>query len=497
MDPDTRSTRSRIPARLAALRAAVGARLRAQRGSMLIEAMVGAVVLAIATTAVLNGLDGAQSTGARNKARSVQASLAQQDIERLRAKPITALSNYRETRTVNVAGVTYTIVSRSDWVRDATGVVGCTSDEQAARYVKLTSTVTSPTTVDTPVKEASLLTPSAGSLSTTGGTATVRLTGRDGLPKVGLNVAMSGPGSYTERTDENGCAIFGYLPAGSYVAQVSGLVTPASTLSAREDVVVYAGKSTLANMQVEVPAALRAVFVRPNDTTSLLSPTLAPPTAWGSITVKNSSLPGVRKVFTGSVASTLDATELFPFSDGVGVYAGNCTANDPTSYVPNYFATSGRGSTALNPGDTAASRPVNVEMATMRVTVTRQATGSPAAVPSWIRTQVRVWSPECGNLVVLETQPPDRTASTTPVSFDLAVPFGTYRVCGYTRGRTSATNSTLINRRYTTTASAGSNPSNPKDPALVPPLPVQNSTTRNVVITTPSASTTLSNGTCF
>jgi hypothetical protein len=486
-----------MPARLAALRAAVGARLRAERGSMLIEAMVGAVVLAIATTAILNGLDGAQSAGARNKARSVQASLAQQDIERLRAKPITSLSNYRETRYPIVAGVTYTVVSRSDWVRDATGVVGCTSDQQAARYVKLTSTVTSPTTVNTPVKETSLLTPSAGSLSTTSGTATVRLTGRDGLPKVGLSVVMSGAGSYTERTDENGCAIFGYLPAGSYVAQVAGHVTPASTMPAQEDVIVAAGRSALANMQVELPAALRAVFVRPTDTTSLLSPALTPTPAWGSITVKNSSLPGVRKVFSGSVAGTLDATNLFPFTDGIGVYAGNCTANDPTNYVPNYFNTSGRGFTALNPNDSAASRPVNVEMATMRVTVTRQPSGSPAAVPTWTRTQVRVWSPECGNLVVLQTQPADRTASATPVSFNLVVPFGTYRVCGYTRGRTSAQSSTVIDRRYTTTATAGSNPTNPKDPALIPPLPVQNSTTRNVVITTPSASTTLSNGTCF
>ena len=46
---------------------------------MLIEVMVGALILAITTTAVLNGLDGAQKTGGRNKARSVAAALAEQD----------------------------------------------------------------------------------------------------------------------------------------------------------------------------------------------------------------------------------------------------------------------------------------------------------------------------------------------------------------------------------------------------------------------------------
>ncbi len=60
--------------------------------------MIGALILAISTVAVLNGLDGAQKTGRVNKERSVSATLAQQDIERLRSYPITALSNFSQTR---------------------------------------------------------------------------------------------------------------------------------------------------------------------------------------------------------------------------------------------------------------------------------------------------------------------------------------------------------------------------------------------------------------
>lgn len=78
----------------------------------MIEVIVGALLLGITTLAILDGLDGAQNQGRRNKERSVSATLAQQDIERLRAFPIPSLSNYSETRAVNVAGVPYTVSSR-------------------------------------------------------------------------------------------------------------------------------------------------------------------------------------------------------------------------------------------------------------------------------------------------------------------------------------------------------------------------------------------------
>ena len=52
MDPDKRSCRARLRARLAAAYSAGRCRLRAERGSMLIEVMIGAVVVAIATVGV-------------------------------------------------------------------------------------------------------------------------------------------------------------------------------------------------------------------------------------------------------------------------------------------------------------------------------------------------------------------------------------------------------------------------------------------------------------
>ena len=84
-----------------------------EQGSLLVEVMVGAIVLSIATFAVLDGLEGAQAVGAKNKQRSTSSTLAQQDIERLRAYPINALSNLTQTRTVDVQGVDYTVESKT------------------------------------------------------------------------------------------------------------------------------------------------------------------------------------------------------------------------------------------------------------------------------------------------------------------------------------------------------------------------------------------------
>jgi hypothetical protein len=462
---------------------------------MLVEVMVGAIVLAIAAIAIFNGLDGAQEAGAKNKRRSVQATLAQQDIERLRSIPVTALSNLDQTRTVTVAGVEYTVVSRTDWVRDATGVVTCSNDEAQADYLKLTSTVTSPASTNSPVIETGLLTPALGQLSQSLGTATVRLTDREGDPLVGVTVQLSGPSSVSQATNESGCATFGYITSGTYTASVPGYVDITSNPPASEPLVVYPGKASFGHMEVDRPASLRASFVRPSGTPPAWTPAWAPSMVWGQITVKNVNLTAGKKPFPptpGSKSTSVDATGLFPYTNGVGVYAGNCAANDPSTYQPDYFQTSGFGFTELDPGD--SQRSVQVQMPTLRVTVTRQPSGTPAAVPTWTRTQVRVTSLDSGcTLEVHELTSNRSTASAAPVVFDLAMPFGSYRVCAHTRGRTSASDSSTINRQYTTKATTGSNPANPADQDLfaVPP-PVPN---RQITITTPSASS--ANGTCF
>jgi hypothetical protein len=463
---------------------------------MLIEVMVGALLLGLATTAILNGLDGAQATEKRNKIRSVQSTLAQQDIERMRSIPVTSLTNLNQTRTVTVAGVNYTVLSTTSWISDASGQVSCSDPNAGAEYLKLSSKVTSPGSKNN-VTETALLSPGLGQLNASLGLATVKLVDRNGNPIASTTVNLSGASSQTKTTNSLGCAVFGYIPAGSYATSVPGFVEMASNGTASDPLMVYKGRASFAQMQVDRPASIKATFVPPSGNT-LFTP--ATNVTSDDITVMNANLVPSAKLFTGTAANVLTASTclgpptssacgLFPFVDGVAVYAGSCPANNPASYAgqSNYFSTSGRGFTNLTSGQVGA--PVSVEMPTLRINVTRESVSG--SVPTWTQTQLLITSLDAGCPTTAFSQTLTRTAANTPVPFDVALPFGKYRICASTLGRTSATNSTLVNRKYTTSATAGSSPPNPADQNLTnAPATANRTVTPNV--TTPTASS----GTC-
>ncbi len=399
----------------------------AERGSFLVEVMVGAIVLAITTTAVLSGLDGAQDTGRRNKDRSELSTLAQQDLERLRSIPITSLSNYDETRTVRVATVDYTVHSTTEWVRDASGVVSCTDDNTQAEYMKVSSTVTSPASVNNPVTETTILTPAPGAFSATAGTAAVLVTDRDGNPRAGVTVALSGAGSYSDSTNSLGCAIFGYIPSGAYTATISGMVAWASDLPATAAATVNPGRTTLIQMEVEPPASLRALFKTPSGTPVVGPETPTPSQGWNKISVVHSKLPAGIKFFPSATATlkgaAQDATELYPHRDGYGVYAGSCASNNPASWLPSYFGpTSGlKGYIKLDPGDNLKN--VDVIMPTLTLTITKRN----LALSRYHVMIKQIDTPDCTELMWDYSTAVMPTDTSEAITFP--VPFGRYKVC--------------------------------------------------------------------
>lgn len=448
--------------------------LSSEQGSLMIEVIMGALILALATFAIFNGLEGAQATGRMNKQRSVSSTLAQQDIERLRAYPITSLSNYRQTRTVDVADVAYTVESRSDWVVDATGVVSCTSNAAPPQYMKLTSTVRSPASVNRPVREVSLLTPAPGAFSGTAGTVAVKVTKRDGSPHVGVGVVLSGPGTHSSTTNEFGCAIFGMIPSGNYDVDVPGYVGWGGQGFADGQVAVVAAKTSLKQMEVELPASLSARFRVPAGV----------PANWGStalsssITVANAKLPGGLKEFTAGSVTSINATGLFPFLDGYGVYAGTCRANNPAFWLSTYFQPGGPGHAALDPGDFL--KPVDVDMGALRVFVrTSSNTTFGATWPA--RVTVRLGdSGDTRTGCAVNTLVQNVSPVTDYVDFIL--PMGTYRVC------VSGPNSfggTVRNKQTATTASSGI----PAHPRMAPTTALY----QTVTVSIPSSG---SNGAC-
>ena len=165
---------------------------------MLVEVMVGAVVLAIVTTALLNGIDGAQSQGTTNKARSTASALAEQDQERLRAMPVATLAACctPASRTVTVRGVDYTVTSSVAWVTDQGGPVSCSNNSKTAANLRITSAVTSNATKGT-IDEVSLVTPPPGTFSPGQGRGIVKVNKADGTRRaVGVGVSLIGTSTY-------------------------------------------------------------------------------------------------------------------------------------------------------------------------------------------------------------------------------------------------------------------------------------------------------------
>jgi len=80
-------------------------RLRSEEaGTTIIEVLASAVVLAILSVGVLSGIDSSQNLSNQSRLRSVAASLAQADQERLRGLRARELSNRRETTAKEVRG---------------------------------------------------------------------------------------------------------------------------------------------------------------------------------------------------------------------------------------------------------------------------------------------------------------------------------------------------------------------------------------------------------
>ena len=68
---------------------------------------------------------------------------------------------------------------------------------------------------------SSLVAPPAGAFGINQGTLGVQVNDRDGKGVAGVAVAITGPASDTNLTNSAGCAIFPYIPIGTYAASVT------------------------------------------------------------------------------------------------------------------------------------------------------------------------------------------------------------------------------------------------------------------------------------
>jgi Tfp pilus assembly protein PilV len=423
-------------------------RASGEAGFALLETLVSAVVLIVIAVATLAAVDRAQSTSAIGKGRSVASSLAEQDQERLRSLPAPSLSNYRlnhaSTRQVTVGGLNYNVASSVDWVRDATGgTPSCTSDDNQADYLKITSTVTG--TAVRPVAISSLVAPP---LAFTNNRATLAVKVLDGgdQPVVGLPVSISGPAGVTDSTNAAGCAVFAFIPAGSYHVRFSqsGWVDPTGVNAVDVNPTVNPGKLNQLSLTYDRAGAMTMTF----DTQVGAA---APTTSWGwTASAMHTGVTGtgirpfVSAAATGAGPTNTQAsialTNLFPFRTGYQTFAGECKGSNPdTAMNTTTWFTAGGGVddvVTIPPGDT--SKVVTVRQPALTLKVMKDTAGTVA---------------EGANVVLTPTDttcinPPAPAPATSPIklkglttnasglmtkagapTFDPGVPFGTYDIC--------------------------------------------------------------------
>jgi hypothetical protein len=417
-----------------------GQTLRSERGSFLIETLVGAVLVAVIAVAMLSAFDGASQASGRTKIRAIAGSLAQTDQERMRSMPVSMLNNLRQTQVKSVNGVKYNLDSRADWVADSSSTTNCTANGAAADYMEITTTVSSPSQPALrPVVVQSIVTPAPGTLGTNQGSLAVTVVNRQGKGIPDLTVTITGPVNASDVTDENGCAFFGYEPIGNYQVSTSragwvdimgrGTVGKAATIASQQVSTVQLQYDQAGSARVKFATHAKdyatattttARDVQPPDPTAVATTIRVSHNLMDPPYVRDGDVPlGSNPWGDANPHTEIVADNLFPFGDTqkappapspYGVYAGNCDAADPNKQpVPQTV-----DSLQVEPG---IETPVTVWMPALNVHVTQSGNPLPGA-----DVKITTLNPPCSGVWVRQTN------ASGNLDFP-GVPYGSYTVC--------------------------------------------------------------------
>jgi Tfp pilus assembly protein PilV len=305
-------------------------RLRDDAGFALLEVVVSSIVVLIVAGGVFTAMGAATRSTAEERHRAVAHGLAQADLSRMRSLRISDLANLNETNTITQDGTPYTVVSRGEFITDATGTASCQEGVASADYIKISSTVTWPSIGSrTPVVDTSIVSPPNGSVSPNSGALAVSVEDSQnvGIPGVGVN--GTGPDTFSGTTGPEGCVVFGNLPAGNYTLTLSGvgdeLVEKDGNPPQPQTVSVVGESTNTVVFQADFPGTVPVSF-----TTKVGSELVA--SSADSVVVFNSGMT-LPKAFWNDPevgrTPSITASGLFPFSSDYSVYAGSCPGDNP------------------------------------------------------------------------------------------------------------------------------------------------------------------------
>jgi hypothetical protein len=258
-----------------------------------------------------------------------------------------------------VDGVPYTIERTAEFVPTGVGTNPCDGGA-AVTYpaVHINVAVTWPRMgAVRPVQIDSVVTPSKSLLNSNFAFVAVKVVNYAAQANVDRNVQAVGPdGTRTLQTDDTGCAVFGIANPGSYTFSLNdaGYVDFVSSPNPTKVVNVTAGSFTQVQFTYDRAGILDVTLAAPAG--------YALPSPLPVISLYNSSLPSPYTLTATPAASGVtQISNLGPYSNGYGVYAGGCSDANPSVSPTSGTLTN----TVLAPG---AERPASAVLGAVDVT---------------------------------------------------------------------------------------------------------------------------------
>jgi type II secretory pathway pseudopilin PulG len=298
---------------------------------MLIEVLVSALILVIASAGVVALLQTTVHAQSDLRLSSEAYSLAQEDQARLATTQLAKLNRLNEKRELVVNGHLFYVTSTGLFVNDQTSTQSCGEQTSTADYVRVTSQVTWPGMQNTEKAEIeSIISPSNGSLDPNHGTLAVFARGDTLVPAAGLELFATG-GAFSGITDAEGCAVFSDLAPGNYTLNVNGTIAGLVNQKSEYTESKLVGAESARTKRVELRFDRAGTVALGFKYRVGSSGTFATSSASSAMVFNSASGTSSRAYFSpgGGREAVLNLTPLFPFTSSYSIYAGSCSSDNP------------------------------------------------------------------------------------------------------------------------------------------------------------------------
>jgi hypothetical protein len=286
----------------------------------LLELVVAMTIFAVVMMGIAATIGTGLALTRTNRHRSVAANLAAQEMDAVRSMDFIDVA--AATSTFDVDGVAYTIHREVTWVAKSATSGPC-DGSGSPQVLRVRVSVEWPNMRGVkPVVSDTTLTPPVGAYDPNTGHIGVKVLDRNAEPQFLVPVTVAGPTSDAAPTNSDGCAFFGFLPAGTYTATLgsTGWVDRQGNASPSQTLGVTVGNISSVQFDYDEAASLDVTMSSPN---AYPIPNDLPVTVANPQLVPN----GVQaKAGTGAVRNVAN---LFPFLDGYQYWAGSCADADP------------------------------------------------------------------------------------------------------------------------------------------------------------------------